>query len=646
MQSVPERTRMQSVSKRTRSKLKQTPLTDIDVPKKTRRKERVDCAAQTDQLWQLTFDIRTRGKRKQRSSGSMLENLESAEDMLAAQQPEISTYSAEGDQRVSVDHDETLTISLKSNEIIEAKPDGSAAGCASAEGDRSVSPVDADREYEDKEEKSHDVLCAPSDKLGVVETHGDGAVDEGSSSSVEWEPHIEECSSPRDGTCALKQKDKMDSNIRNAVSANDATAAATPDNAVSPLAEAATPDENAKLPSSDKLPEAAATTPVSPMAEKGSVVTELPDVSAFKIRPDNLVCAPPGAETDGSRAAAPEQEARFRGSFDTSPIDMTQFTIVSAVTFVEIHQRMKDNTEVIRKVAKERETLMELIQGKTRENDMLSSLMIELSDKQALKSEELAWEYASMNKELEKARNMKREMVRMYARIMGEVNLECDVPKNQRAKTAVPRRDAESCPEGKLPLSEAAARLISNAMDHFNEHIDCATSIQLTAPSNIAPAPFGEAMSGSADIAEVVEEAATVIPPEPLGEAVPGSADVAEVGEAAPITIALDEAVPGCTDVAEVGETSATIIASEPHGESVPGSADVVEIGETATTIIASKPLGEAMSGSVAGSESVAGSSDVTEVGEAVTGSNASLLRLLSPFLTLLAEVGEAAAGR
>jgi hypothetical protein len=327
---------------------------------------------------------------------------------------------------------------------------------------------------------------------------------------------------------------------------------------------------------------------------------------------------------------------------------------------------------VIRKVAKERETLMELIQGKTRENDMLSSLMIELSDKQALKSEELAWEYASMTKELEKARNMKREMVRMYARIMGEVNLECDVPKNQRAKTAVPRRDAESCPEGKLPLSEAAARLISNAMDHFNEHIDCATSIQLTAPSNIAPAPFGEAMSGSADIAEVVEEAstviapepfgeamsgaadiaevveeaATVIPPEPLGEAVPGSADVAEVGEAAPITIALDEAVPGCTDVAEVGETSATIIASEPHGESVPGSADVVEIGETATTIIASKPLGEAMSGSVAGSESVAGSSDVTEVGEAVTGSNASLLRLLSPFLTLLAEVGEAAAGR
>ena len=314
-----------------------------------------------------------------------------------------------------------------------------------------------------------------------------------------------------------------------------------------------------------QLPEGAATIPVSPMAAKA--------VSAFKIRPVNLGCAPPArTETDGSRAAAPDQEARSRGSFDTSPIDMTQFTIVSARSFVEIQQRIKDNTEIIRKVAKERETLMVLIQDKTRENAMLSSLMIDLSDKQTLKSEELARKYASMTKELEKAINMKREMVRMHARIMGEDNLDCDVPTNQRAKTAAPRRDAESCPEGTLPLSEAAARLISNV---FNEHVDCATSIQLTAPSNTAPTPFGEAMSGSADMAEVVEEASTVIvAPEPLGEAVSVSADVAGVGEA------------------------------------------------------------------------VAGSSDATEVGEAVAVSNASLLHLLSPFLSLLAEVGEAVAGR
>ena len=491
----------------------------------------------------------------------MLENLESAEGMLAAQQPEISTSSSEGDQRVSVDHDEDThnEPDSKSDEIIETKlDDGSAAGCASAEGVRSVSPVDDDREYEDKEETCHDVLYAPSGKLGVViETHGDGAVDEGSSSL----PHIKECSSPHDD--ALKQKDKTASNIRNAVPANDATAAATPDNAVSPLAEAATPDENAKLPSLEinrtQLPEGAATIPVSPMAAKA--------VSANKIRPDNLGCAPPRTETDGSRAAAPDQEARSRGSFDTSPI-VTQFTIVSARTFVEIQQHIQDNTEIIRKVAKERETLMVLIQDKTRENAMLSSLMID----QTLKSEELARKYASMTKELEKARNMKREMVRMHARIMGEDNLDCDVPTNQRAKMAAPRRDAESCPEGTLPLSEAAARLISNG---FNEHVDCATSIQLPAPSNTAPTPFGEAVSGSADMAEVVEEASTaIVALEPLGEAVYISADVAGVGEA------------------------------------------------------------------------VAGSSDATEVGEAVAVSNASLLHFLSPFLSLLAEVGEAVAGR
>jgi hypothetical protein len=75
--------------------------------------------------------------------------------------------------------------------------------------------------------------------------------------------------------------------------------------------------------------------------------------------------------------------------------------------------------------------------------------------------------------------------------------------------------------------------------------------------------------------------------------------------------------------------------------------AEVVE--EASTVIVAPEPLGEAVSVSadVAGvGEAVAGSSDATEVGEAVAVSNASLLHLLSPFLSLLAEVGEAVAGR
>jgi hypothetical protein len=669
-------------SKRTLSKFKQTSSTNIDVPKKTRWKERVDCATQTDQRRQLASNNRTRGKREQRSSGSMLEN----EGMQAPQQPETSAYLAEGDQRVSpADHDEdthkfpeeSYAPAGKSDEVIETKPgDGAAAGRASAEGVQSVSPVDDDHEYEDKKEKCPDVLHTSGDKL--IKTHGDGAADEGSASSAKGdqcvssvdddrEPHIKECSSPRDGTSALKQKDSMASNFRNAVSAKDATAAATPDNAASPLVEAATPDENAKLPSSF---DAAAITPVSPMVEKGSVVTELPAVSkvpflgqrvvvsgrhakpeingrvglaksfdgargiedggdSFKIRPDSLVSAPPRSETDGLRAAAPDKEARFRGSFDTSSIDTTQFAIVSTRTFVEIQQRMKNNTDIIRKAAKERETLMALIQGKTRENAMLSSLMIELSDKQTLRSEELAREYASMNKELEKARNMKREMVRMYARIMGEDNLDYDVPKKLCAKMAASRRDAESCTEGASSLSEAAARLNSDAMDQFNEHVDCATgtSIQLTATStNIAPKPLSEVVSGSAHVAEVGEAASSIIAPEPFGEAVSDFADVAEV----------------C-------EPPSTNIAPEQYGQAVSGSADVAEVGETAVTIIAPQPFGEAMSSSAdmdEVGEAVAGSSDVAEVGEAMAGPNASLLYLLTPFLSLLADVGEAVAGR
>jgi hypothetical protein len=81
-----------------------------------------------------------------------------------------------------------------------------------------------------------------------------------------------------------------------------------------------------------------------------------------------------------------------------------------------IKQRMENNVKLICQTSKERETLMVLIQEKTMENAELISLMIEISDKQALMSDELEGEDArKMSKE---ARNKKREMVRMYARVL------------------------------------------------------------------------------------------------------------------------------------------------------------------------------------------------------------------------------------
>jgi hypothetical protein len=99
---------------------------------------------------------------------------------------------------------------------------------------------------------------------------------------------------------------------------------------------------------------------------------------------------------------------------DTSPINGTQ------LTFTEIKEQQGNNLEIIRKAAEERATLMVLIQDKTTENAMLSSLIIKLSEKQDLMWEELEREYALMNEKVENARTMKREMVRMYARVMSE----------------------------------------------------------------------------------------------------------------------------------------------------------------------------------------------------------------------------------
>jgi hypothetical protein len=90
------------------------------------------------------------------------------------------------------------------------------------------------------------------------------------------------------------------------------------------------------------------------------------------------------------------------------------------LTFTEIKEQQGNNLEIIRKAAEERATLMVLIQDKTTENAMLSSLIIKLSEKQDLMWEELEREYALMNEKVENARTMKREMVRMYARVMSE----------------------------------------------------------------------------------------------------------------------------------------------------------------------------------------------------------------------------------
>ncbi len=79
---------------------------------------------------------------------------------------------------------------------------------------------------------------------------------------------------------------------------------------------------------------------------------------------------------------------------------------------IRMKQRMDNNLKIICQTAEERETLMVMIQEKTTQNDELMSLMIEMSDRQELMSEDLEEGYTSMSDE---ARTMKREIVGMHA---------------------------------------------------------------------------------------------------------------------------------------------------------------------------------------------------------------------------------------
>jgi hypothetical protein len=693
MQSIPRHTRKGSVAKRTRGKFKQTSSMVIDAPKKTRRKERVDCATQTAQRRQITPNG-TRGKSEQTSSTLILESIGKAEqaypDIIISSTeggsqsvssvshdedtekfPDESyaapagksddlitpyneaglfgTSSGEGGQSVSlVDHEqknasrgaevipvescrplgmkpkhmigalvskvfkgdggdlcpfagevesydevyslykivyedgdaeeltyeEVLSILVergdaasaftgpdvraetspsvdhpstmfdvsdapagKPDEVIITPCDGSAAG--NEVSDQSVSLVDGDQEYEDKERMFPDVLYAPASRQDVViETDVSLSVGERSISSDDDRGHdMNKFSSPQDGTSDLKSQDETPPNLRNAIgAADDKAASATPEKAVSkaPLLGKsvvvsglhAKPELNGRIGFAGSFDDS-----------RGRYVVSLEDGGgSFKIRPDNLAVAPPRVETDGS-----------------SNISATQSMseMAGESLYIEVQQRMENNIEIIRKAAQERETLMVLIQDKTAENATLISLMIELSDKQALLVEELARKYTSMNKELENARTLKREIVHMHARIMGEENLDCGAPAKQRltALTA-PRQDAESSLEGAL----STARLDSDAADRFDEHVDCATETECIASMQLIAA--------------------------------------------------------------------STTIASKP-GEAVSVSADVAEVHEAVSV-----------------------SADVAKVHEAVAGSNVSLLHLFSPFLSLLAGVGEAAAGR
>ena len=151
--------------------------------------------------------------------------------------------------------------------------------------------------------------------------------------------------------------------------------------------------------------------------------------------PENVAATPkmvasPFAET----TSTPDDKARLSNSFHASPMNGTQLMFETAVTeectttaslqtlrgieteMIRRQQRMENNFNIIRQAADERDTLMELIQEKTMENAKLISLMIEISDRQALMSEEL--EGKDARKMSKQARNMKRGMVRMHARVL------------------------------------------------------------------------------------------------------------------------------------------------------------------------------------------------------------------------------------
>ena len=212
---------------------------------------------------------------------------------------------------------------------------------------------------------------------------------------------IDLCSPPQDGKSDIKTEKNL-SDPENVDTAPDETAATSlKRESGSPLAETTTPEEKAKLPK--KFDTASDETGATTLQqESGS----------------------PSAET-----TTPEEKAKLPSLFDTSPIDVARLMFESATaeesvsrTFSGIKEHLESNLEIIRKAAEERETLMVLLQDKTTENAMLSSLMIELSDKQALMSEQMEREYEVMNMELEKKREMVHMYEKMYARVIDKKN--------------------------------------------------------------------------------------------------------------------------------------------------------------------------------------------------------------------------------
>jgi hypothetical protein len=142
-----------------------------------------------------------------------------------------------------------------------------------------------------------------------------------------------------------------------------------------------------------------------------------------------------------------------------------------ATAFHELWQKIESNISGINKASAIRVRIMLLHQEKTAENASLSNEIIELSEKQALKSKVLT-------NELGNSRTLKRETIRI------EINSD-DVDLNEQVANGG-NRAAET---GRT------------------------TSVQLTATSTeIAPEPFVEAVSGSSTVTPVGEAVSKVIP--------------------------------------------------------------------------------------------------------------------------------------
>jgi len=149
-----------------------------------------------------------------------------------------------------------------------------------------------------------------------------------------------------------------------------------------------------------------------------------------KVAATPKMAASPFVETTSTS----DDEARLSNSFHASPMNGTHLMSETATTqecittaslqtlrdvvteMTRRETRMKNNVNIIRQTAEERDTLMVLIQEKTMENAELLSLMIEISDWQALMSEEFEGEDA--RKISKEARKMKRVMVHMHARVL------------------------------------------------------------------------------------------------------------------------------------------------------------------------------------------------------------------------------------